>query len=249
MTTQDSLDHISKVSERMVQVIDDLTRRAAVHDDSKLMEPELSGYDRLHEELTPIAYGTPEYRSKMAEFRWLLDHHFAANDHHPEHFRNGVAGMTLMSLVEMLADWKAASERPTSRSAFSLDWNVDRFWIEPQLASILRNTALELGWLRAGEATKRYWVSWEQDAFDDETGESAYDVVINAIDCWESGWSGDGERVMICAVIDAESERAVWEGVGKMVGEYTERFCTEQPSGWQPGGRFPGKAKRTVIRL
>lgn len=60
---------------------------------------------------------------------------------------------------------------------------------------------------------------------------------------------GDMERCMICAVIDAESELAVWEGVGKMVGEYTERFCKEQPSGWQPGGRFPGEAKRTVIKL
>lgn len=170
MTTQDSLDHISKVSERMVQVIEDLTRRAAVHDASKLEEPELSGYEKLHEELTPIAYGTPEYKATMAKFRWLIDHHFAANDHHPEHHRNGVAGMTLMSLVEMLCDWKAASERPTSRSAFSLNWNVDRFGIEPQLAAILRNTARELGWLPVSGATKRYWVSWEQNAVDDEKG-------------------------------------------------------------------------------
>lgn len=95
---------------------------------------------------------------------------------------------------------------------------------------------------------KRYWVSWEQP-IDDETGASPYDTVSDMIDCWESGWSGDMERCMICAVIDAESELAVWEGVGKMVGEYTERFCTEKPSGWQPGGRFPGKARRTVIKL
>lgn len=147
MTTQDTIDHIDKVKANIYQVMNDLVCRSEAHDKSKLEEPELSGYERLHEELTPIAYGTQEYKSKMAEFRWLIEHHFAANDHHPEHHANGIADMTLMSLVEMLADWKAASDRPQSKSKMNLDWNVERFEIEPQLASILRNTARQLGWI------------------------------------------------------------------------------------------------------
>lgn len=95
---------------------------------------------------------------------------------------------------------------------------------------------------------KRYWVSWEQPTTDDETGETVLDTAGREIDCWESGWSADDERSMICAVIDAESEQEVWNGIGRLVGEYTERFCLEKPSDWQPGERFPGGTGRTVFR-
>jgi Family of unknown function (DUF5662) len=40
-----------------------------------------------------------------------LGHHYAANRHYLEHFANGVNDVTLVDLVEMLADWKAATER------------------------------------------------------------------------------------------------------------------------------------------
>jgi hypothetical protein len=41
-----------------------------------------------------------------------LMHHDAHNRHHPEFFgEDGVDGMTLVDVIEMLADWKAASER------------------------------------------------------------------------------------------------------------------------------------------
>lgn len=148
MTQEDSMNHVSKVRAYVALMAQLLDQRALEHDASKFVEPEASGYERLHEELTPIAYGTSEYRKKMAEFDWLLYHHYAANDHHPEHSPLGVAGMSLLSLLEMMADWKAASERPQSRSPFSLEWNIERFAIEPQLASVLRNTARELGWIK-----------------------------------------------------------------------------------------------------
>jgi uncharacterized protein DUF5662 len=40
-----------------------------------------------------------------------LDDHYAHNTHYPEHYPNGVDGMSLFDLTEMLMDWKAASER------------------------------------------------------------------------------------------------------------------------------------------
>jgi len=55
--------------------------------------------------------------------------------------------MTLLDVVEMLCDWKAASERTKQGSiAASLTHNKERFGISDQLAAILENTVRELGW-------------------------------------------------------------------------------------------------------
>lgn len=57
-------------------------------------------------------------------------------------------GMSLMALLEMLADWKAAGERHTTGNlGDSLKKNRERFKISDQLQSILENTARELGWI------------------------------------------------------------------------------------------------------
>ena len=84
-------------------------------------------------------------------FRHSLRHHYAHNRHHPEHFADGVNGMTLVDLVEMLADWKAATERtsPHGDLAESLPINGERYAIAPQLMDILTNTARHFGWLTA----------------------------------------------------------------------------------------------------
>ena len=56
--------------------------------------------------------------------------------------------MSLLDLVEMLADWKAAGKRHKDGSmAASLRINIDRFQISPQLAKILENTLKEMHWL------------------------------------------------------------------------------------------------------
>jgi hypothetical protein len=58
--------------------------------------------------------------------------------------------MDLFDLIEMLLDWKAASERAVHGDVIlSIDLGIDRFGIEPQLASILRNTALRHGLVTA----------------------------------------------------------------------------------------------------
>jgi Family of unknown function (DUF5662) len=77
----------------------------------------------------------------------FLAHHYAANAHHPEHWPSGISDMSLLDIVEMLADWKAASERTRQGSiAASLAHNRERFGISDQLFSILANTVKELGW-------------------------------------------------------------------------------------------------------
>jgi hypothetical protein len=55
--------------------------------------------------------------------------------------------MSLFDVLEMLCDWKAASERTKGGGDImeSIDYNQKRFQFSDELASILRNTAKELG--------------------------------------------------------------------------------------------------------
>lgn len=144
-STADTLDHIGKVRARIEELRADLARRAEGHDASKLREPEKSGYDALGTALQGVAYGSDEYRAALAANAPTVAHHYAANTHHPEHHPNGIAGMSLLDVVEMLCDWKAASERG-GPSALELGRNTARFGISEQLAAILANTVRELGW-------------------------------------------------------------------------------------------------------
>lgn len=148
-STADTLDHIGNVQARIRECTNNLIVRAERHDKSKLSEPEKSAYDNLmrfkssHE----MVYGSPDYAEGLKILGPALDHHYAVNSHHPQHHEHGIAGMTLLDLVEMLADWRAAGERYKDGSITqSLAHNKERFGISDQLATILENTVKELGW-------------------------------------------------------------------------------------------------------
>lgn len=145
----DTIAHIDRVRNLVHDCIDNLTMRAINHDDSKLREPEKSGFDRLKAlSLSGMAYGSEEYRASLRSEKPAIQHHYAANSHHPEHYENGVDGMSLLDVVEMLMDWKAATERMKDGGDIraSLAHNVDRFKLSPQLTKILDNTIREMGW-------------------------------------------------------------------------------------------------------
>lgn len=143
----DTLRHIARVRELMAGVISGLRGRAEVHDASKLEDPERSVFDRETPLLRDLTYGGDEYKAALARMKPALDHHYALNSHHPEHFEGGVAGMSLLDLIEMLCDWKAATERHADGSmSRSLEVNRTRFAIGDQLASVLENTKAEMGW-------------------------------------------------------------------------------------------------------
>lgn len=146
-STLDTREHIGKVQARVHECTNNLIVRADRHDASKLVEPEKSGYDRLVVDLKDVVYGTDEYRAALVAAKPVIDHHYQVNTHHPEHYENGIAGMSLLDLIEMVCDWKAASERTKQGSITqSLAHNRQRFQIDDQLASILENTVKELGW-------------------------------------------------------------------------------------------------------
>jgi hypothetical protein len=85
----------------------------------------------------------------LEDLKTALDHHYLHNTHHPEHYSNGVEGMSLLDLIEMLMDWKAASERhPDGMNiARSIELSSQRFSVGEQLKQILLNTAKEFGWI------------------------------------------------------------------------------------------------------
>lgn len=146
-STADTEEHIRKVRARLSVVIHELRVRGEQHDASKLEEPEKLGYDQLSAQLSTLVYGSAEYRAALEAGKPTIAHHYAYNTHHPEHYPDGIAGMSLLDVVEMLADWKAASERTKQGSiAASLAHNKERFGIDAQLAAILENTVRELGW-------------------------------------------------------------------------------------------------------
>jgi hypothetical protein len=147
----DTLKHSQRVGELMVQPITEALDRAMRHDRSKTEPPEVAVFDEVTPKLAGLEYGSEQYRATLREMGDGLAHHYAVNRHHPEHFADGVAGMTLVDLIEMLADWKAATERNNGDLVASLPINRDRFGIDPQLDAILQNTAQHFGWLKPPE--------------------------------------------------------------------------------------------------
>lgn len=144
----DTLAHINRVQTLIVDAIMNMSMRSAKHDLSKLEEPEKSTFDACTLKLKAMAYGSDEYKAALAELKPALDHHYAANSHHPEHYANGVDSMSLFDVLEMLLDWKAATERMQGGGDIrrSLEINRDRFKLSPQLEAILANTIREMGW-------------------------------------------------------------------------------------------------------
>lgn len=125
----------------MYEIAKDIMDRADHHDDSKLLPPEKELFDEYTPKLKGCTYGSPEYHQFLSGLRTALEHHYSENRHHPEHFVNGVNGMNLVDMVEMICDWFAATLRHDDGDINkSLQINKDRFKMDEQTVSILKNT-------------------------------------------------------------------------------------------------------------
>jgi hypothetical protein len=175
--TQETMTHIERVRVLLGEFAKCLEERGKVHDRSKLCAPEKEGFEKSGQALLGLTYGSSAYKSQLERLRPVLAHHYANNSHHPEFYehrecnlchrryprdfaahcpecgcgqmalRSGTDGMTLLDLVEMFCDWKAASERHADGSMqASICHNRKRFLIDAQLAQILENSRLEMGW-------------------------------------------------------------------------------------------------------
>ena len=147
-STDDTKRHSARVRELLLDVCKALSRRGDSHDASKIREPELSVFNEYTPKLKTSTYGSEEYKGFLASMGAGLAYHYANdnNRHHPEHFSNGIDGMSLIDLIEMLMDWKAATERHDNGDIRrSIELNSERFGICPQLVAVLRNTVDECG--------------------------------------------------------------------------------------------------------
>jgi len=83
----DTIDHINTVRKFMGAMIANLKNRAYEHDQSKLEPPEKEAFDVLTPRLKNLTYGSEEYRACLREMKPAIEHHYANNSHHPEHYR------------------------------------------------------------------------------------------------------------------------------------------------------------------
>lgn len=144
-TNYHTMRHIEKVRNYLNLVIKILLDRAEQHDQSKLESPEVEIFTEFTPMLSSLTYGSPEYNDCKSKMDVALQHHYAKNSHHPEHHKNGIDDMTLIDLIEMMVDWKAASERHNDGNILkSIEHNGKRFEMSPQLIRIFENTAKDL---------------------------------------------------------------------------------------------------------
>jgi hypothetical protein len=167
---KDTIEHINQVREFMAAAVNELLKRSFEHDESKLESPELEIFTEFTPKIQNSTYGSDEYKSFLKEMNVALEHHYANNSHHPEHYKkhvcNGcfkeykeipdhcdvcgysqfqaeadISQMNLFDIIEMVCDWKAAVMRHKDGDIYkSLDISKDRFKISDQLHSILKNT-------------------------------------------------------------------------------------------------------------
>ena len=141
-TNAETKEHISNVQKFIKLTTDILSERGLQHDSTKLEDPELPLFTEMTKKLAASTYGSDEYKMFLEKLKPALDHHYAKNRHHPEHYPNGINDMTLVDLVEMFADWKSATLRHNDGNLLkSIEINTKRFNIGEQLSQIFKNTA------------------------------------------------------------------------------------------------------------
>lgn len=140
-TNFDTLSHICKVRDYLNICITELLKRGEDHDKTKMENPELDLFVEYTDKLAKSTYGSEEYNKNKEEMAIAIEHHYANNRHHPECHKNGINDMNLIDLVEMLCDWKAASERHNDGNIRkSIEINGKRFNMSEQLVKIFENS-------------------------------------------------------------------------------------------------------------
>lgn len=141
--TEDVQKHQAAVAIVLSQIQAAIEYRAETHDQSKLNDPiEKALFDKWTPELRRRTFGTDEYKQALDAMGEGVQRHYKANRHHPEHHEDGVNGMTLIDVIEMVADWKAAAAR--NGRVVDLDHAKKRFGLSDQLAAIIENTLREI---------------------------------------------------------------------------------------------------------
>lgn len=88
---------------------------------------------------------------------------------------------------------------------------------------------------------KRWWISWYEPVGEGEDYRpTKWPLAKPILKYWCSGYAGDMEEAILCAVIDTASEEAAKKLIAAQGWKPREwRFCDEKALDWLPGDRFP----------
>lgn len=146
----DTRKHQQLVAEKLIVFAQKLLTRAMKHDASKLEALERSHYVEPVYALNigEVPYGSDRYKELTKQMGVGWDHHKTHNDHHIEFFvpysvqtlNDPFRAFDLFALVEMLADWIAASKRRGNNPQDALKFLKEKHPINEQLEAIIRNT-------------------------------------------------------------------------------------------------------------
>lgn len=145
---QSFLRHRACVTENLFKVEVELRCRAEAHDLSKLHEPELSTFKRIHKIPGMYAYGSDKYKAALESESEGIQTHYTHNSHHPEyHMAHGALGeMGFIDIIEMVCDWRGAWEaygriRPWGENVQLClnrwDFSEEQCWLIKQVADYL----------------------------------------------------------------------------------------------------------------
>ena len=107
----DTIMHISEVQENLAEIRVDLEKRGIAHDRSKFTPEEFDSFVKTRPKFKKANYGSKEYQECVNQIKPAIDHHYNNNRHHTGFHEKGFQDMNLLDILEMLADWKAASRR------------------------------------------------------------------------------------------------------------------------------------------
>lgn len=146
-TNFETMLHIENVRRWLRRVRHNIDAREVAHDQSKLRPPEVEVFTEFTNKLKGLTYGSDEYKACLKAMGPALQHHYRSNpSHHPEGNPEGLEGMNLIDMVEMLCDWKAATMRHADGDIRrSIKINAERFGMSPQLVRLFENTVDWMG--------------------------------------------------------------------------------------------------------
>lgn len=172
ITLEYILQHKRRIIKWAEVFIDEIRRRASVHDDSKLEEPEISGWKAMDKE-PRCPYGSKEYNDKINRYKWLMELHWRRNRHHPEYWQiwEDRRDRDLIDYLEMLIDWLSYSDKKLTytQARELVARQVTRYHMDdpndpinnPPMSQLLLNTIsnyfVDLGGLEEYGLKKKEW--------------------------------------------------------------------------------------------
>jgi len=153
----------------LLYVTQDIQRRSAIHDASKMRDDEFSGFSRINAIARVNKFGSDEYKASMKQEKATIDLHFSRNSHHPERpkllgeqaevqrglpddftywMARDTARMTFLDVIEMVCDWwgarKGYGDSRTWQESVELNFKSKGVLLSPEQLWLSREVAIFL---------------------------------------------------------------------------------------------------------